>query len=129
MGGQRADAGAQTTILVVEDDEAVRELIQKTLAPIGSRLLVAGSAEEAALLAAEAEIDLLLTDVVLPGASGTELATWLLAEQPTLGVIYITGWEEHSALAGIPSGAPLLRKPFDLWELAQSVTSALGKDP
>jgi DNA-binding response OmpR family regulator len=127
MGGHRADAGAQTTILVVEDDEGVRDLIRKALAPIGARLLVAGSAADAVVLAADEHVDLLLADVVLPGASGPELAAQLRAARPTLQVIYITGWDDHSALAGVPEGVPLLKKPFDVWELAQAVTSALSK--
>jgi DNA-binding NtrC family response regulator len=126
MIGDRAGAGVQTTILLVEDDEAVRELIRKALTRIGSRLVVAGSAAEATAIAAEMHIDLLLTDVVLPGASGIDLAAVLLARQPRLGVIYMTGWEEHSALAAIPDGVPVLKKPFDLWELAQAVTTVLG---
>ena len=65
---------------------------------------------------------------MLPGASGPELAKKLRAERPALRVIYITGWHEHSALADVPDGALLLRKPFDLSELARTVASALGSD-
>jgi CheY-like chemotaxis protein len=126
MVDQNGGAGDRTTILVVEDDEAVRELIRKALAPIGSRLVLAGSAAEAAAAAAGTHIDLLLTDVGLPGASGTELAAKLRAEQPALRVIYITGWHDHIALGDVPDGL-LLRKPFDLAELTWVVASALGK--
>jgi two-component system, cell cycle sensor histidine kinase and response regulator CckA len=129
MAGQRAEVGARTTILVVEDNEAVRALIGKALASMGSRLLFAGSAAEAAAVAAGAHIDLLLTDVVLPGATGIKLATKLVAERPALRVMYITGWQEHSALADIPDGVPLLKKPFDLSELALAVARALGTNP
>jgi CheY-like chemotaxis protein len=116
------------TVLVVEDDVAVRELIRKTLAPLGSRLLVAGSAVEAAALAAETHVDLLLTDVVLPGENGTVLALTLRADRPALRVIYMTGWHEHAALADIPDGFQLFRKPFDLSDLARAVTTALDDD-
>lgn len=128
MAGNSDGTRDRTTILVVEDDEAVRELVRKALAPIGSLLLVAGSAAEAVAAAAGVHIDLLLTDVGLPGASGTELATELRAQQPALRVIYMTGWQEHIALADVPDGL-LLSKPFDLAELARVVADALGKDP
>jgi DNA-binding NtrC family response regulator len=127
MAGQRGEAGEQPTILVVDDDEAVRELIRKTLALSGSRLLVAGSAAEARAVAAGTLIDLLVTEVVLPGANGIDLATQLRAEQPALRVIYVTGWHDHSALADIPDGVPLLTKPFDMAEVERAVASALGK--
>jgi len=123
-----AGAGDRTTILVVEDDETVRELVRKALARLGTRVLVAGSATEALEAAAGTHIDLLLTDVGLPGASGTELATELCATQPALRVIYMTGWQEHNALADVPDGL-LLSKPFDLAGLQRAVADALGKNP
>ena len=121
-----AGAGDRTTILVVEDDETVRELVLKVLAPLGTQVLVAGSAAEALAAAAGTRIDVLLTDVSLPGASGTELATELRTEQPDLQVIYMTGWQEHLALADIPEGA-LLSKPFNLAELTRVVAGALDR--
>ena len=62
------------------------------------------SAAEARAAAAGTHIDLLLTDVGLPRATGTELATELRAAQPALRVIYMTGWQEHNALADVPDG-------------------------
>ena len=93
---------------------------------MGSRLLVVRSAEEAVAAAAGTHIDLLLTDVGLPGASGTELAAELRAEHPELPVIYMTGWQEHGALTDVPDGM-LLSKPFELSALKRAVASALGK--
>ena len=124
MAGQSSEARDRTTILVVEDDDAVRELIQKALAPGGSRLLVAGSAAHAAAAAAGTHVDLLLTDVDLPDGRGTDLAARLRAEQPDLRVIYMTGWQEHLALADIPEGV-LLGKPFSLAELTRVVAGVL----
>ena len=128
MAGDSGAAADRTTILVVEDNENVRELILKALAPTGSHLLVAGSAAEAIAAAAGTHVDLLLTDVGLPGPSGTELATTLCAERPALRVIYMTGWQEHTALADVPDGV-LLSKPFNLAELARVVANALANDP
>ncbi len=118
----------RTTILVVEDDETVRELVRKALAPLGTRVLVAGSATEALVAAAGTHIDLLLTDVGLPGASGTELATELRATQPALRVIYMTGWQEHNALADVPDGL-LLSKPFDLAGVAAGGSRRARQEP
>lgn len=118
----------RSTILVVEDDATIRDLIRTVLARFDAHLLLAGSAEEAtAAAAAEPHIDLLLTDVLLPGASGRELATTLRGTHPALRVIYMTGWREHAALDHVPD-AMILRKPFELKELARIVASALGHD-
>jgi two-component system cell cycle sensor histidine kinase/response regulator CckA len=126
MERQSGEPGDRPTTLVVEDHESVRELLRKALTPMGSRLLVVGSAEEAVAAAAGTHIDLLLTDLGLPGASGTALAAELRAEHPELPVIYMTGWQEHVALTDVPDGV-LLSKPFDLSELKRAVASALGK--
>jgi DNA-binding NtrC family response regulator len=117
----------QTTILVVDDEDGIRDLIRTVLEPTGAQLLLAGSAEEAAAAAADAHIDLLLTDVTLPGASGTELATTLRTRQPALKVIYMTGWQEHVSLDDVPD-ALILNKPFELIELARFVAAALGRE-
>jgi CheY-like chemotaxis protein len=127
MVGPSGEAGDGATILVVEDEEAIRELIRAVLAPTGARLLLTGSAEEAGAVAAGTHIDLLLTDVVLPGATGAELAATLRAAQPALKVIYMTGWREHIELADVPD-ATVLSKPFQIKELARVVASALGSD-
>ena len=117
-----------TTILVVEDDGTIRDLIETVLARSGARVLLAASAEEAvATAAAEPQLDLLLTDLLLPGASGRELAMQLRPMHPALKVIYMTGWREHASLDGIPD-AVVLSKPFQLKELARVVASALGRD-
>lgn len=124
MTGQSGEEVDRPTVLVVEDDENVRELIRMALAHTGCRLLLAGSAAEATAAADGHRIDLLLTDVVLPGATGTEVAAALLAENPAMHVIYVTGWQEHVALADVPEGS-LVQKPFVLAELARTVTQAL----
>ena len=125
MTSQSGAAGDRTTIMVVEDDDAVLELIRQVLAPTGARLLLAGSAEEAStLVTGDAQLDLLLTDVLLPGARGTELAASLGATRPALRVIFMTGWREHASLADAKDGV-ILAKPFELKELARAVANAL----
>lgn len=127
MASQSGEEGDRATILVVEDEEAIHELIRMVLTPMGARVLLTGSAEEASAAAADMRIDLLLTDVVLPGASGKELATTLRAAQPGLRVIYMTGWREHVELMDA-ADAIVLSKPFQMKELARVVASALGRD-
>ena len=90
----RADAQRGSgTILVVEDDDAVRKLVAKILLEAGYRVLVTSSAREALSLANwEPSIDVLVTDVVMPEMNGHELAQRLLALRPDLRVLYISGY-------------------------------------
>ena len=124
------DDGARdrTTILVVDDDATVRDQVRTVLTRFDARVLLTGSAEEAAVAAAaEPHIDLLLTDVQLPGESGAELAAALRGSHPALMVIYLTGWRDHAALDHVPE-TMILGKPFELKELARVVAAALGCD-
>ena len=117
------------TVLLVDDEPWVRLLIRRMLAYLGYSLLEASTAAQAMELATrhEAEIDLLLTDVVLPNRSGFELAQRLLRRQPTLRVLYITGHaEESQAVREGLQGAFFLSKPFRSDELEASLCRALA---
>ncbi|HVS03257.1 MAG TPA: two-component regulator propeller domain-containing protein [Thermoanaerobaculia bacterium] len=124
--------GDRETILVVEDHESVRTLAERVLAAAGFRVLAAGSGEEAVALeehSADA-IDLLLTDVGLPGMSGCELAEQLLARRPGLRVLYMTGYAgEELERRGLLDSAPVLLKPFTAAGLAAKVSEALAATP
>jgi two-component system, cell cycle sensor histidine kinase and response regulator CckA len=103
-------------VLLVEDEPAVRDLVHAILADRGYGVFVAETAADAAALCrrAELQIDILLTDVVMPGITGPELARELLRMRPQLKVIYMTGYageslEEHGLTA---EGSVLLQKPF-----------------
>ena len=115
--------------MLVDDEPWVRLLIRRMLTYLGYSLLEASTAEQAMELAAshKAEIDLLLTDVVLPTQSGFELAHRLLRRHPTLKVLYITGHAEESATVreGL-RGAPFLNKPFCSNELEASLRGVLS---
>ncbi|MFO8074442.1 MAG: PAS domain S-box protein [Polyangia bacterium] len=119
------------TILVVEDETAVRELALKVLERYGYRVLAAADAGEALRLADrhEGHIDLLLTDVVMPGGSGPELAESLLERRAGVGVLYMTGHTRESiAHRGMRiGGGRLLRKPFGPVDLAREVRRALDE--
>jgi PAS domain S-box-containing protein len=119
----RERAGAEReTILVVDDETGIRELISKILTRERYRVLEAGSAEEAQAAARGQEIDLLITDVMLPGINGPELARRMQQAAPKLKALYISG---YTGGAIIPPGAAFLAKPFTLAALLEKVRQAL----
>jgi CheY-like chemotaxis protein len=118
------------TILVTEDDDSVRAVVVETLRSLGYRVLEAGDPREgiAAAAAHEGPIDLLLTDVVMPGLGGRELYDRLLPARPGLRVLFISGYTDDAiARHGILAhGDRLLEKPFSQSALAFGVREALG---
>jgi two-component system cell cycle sensor histidine kinase/response regulator CckA len=116
------------TVLVVDDAQELREVARRLLQRQGYTVLVAGSADEALRLFEENPLtDVLLTDVVLPGASGPELARQLTEQQPALKVIYMSGYtdediDKHSLLSG---QVALLRKPFTAETLGRIIREVL----
>jgi signal transduction histidine kinase len=119
---------ARQTVLVAEDDPAVRNLVSSALRTEGYRLLVTGSAEEALDVAAANPdgIDLLLTDATMPGKSGIELAGALKGTRPGLRVIVMSGYTEET-LHGFNDRMTLLQKPFAPKELRRRVREALDQ--
>ncbi|HSP67543.1 MAG TPA: response regulator [Bryobacteraceae bacterium] len=116
-------SGDRETILVVDDETGIRELIRKILSRERYRVLEAGSAEEAQAAARGQEIDLVITDVMLPGINGPELARRMQQAAPRLKALYISG---YTGGAIIPPGAPFLAKPFTLAALLEKVRETLG---
>jgi CheY-like chemotaxis protein len=121
----------RASILVVDDEAGIRGLILKILKREHYEVIEAASAEEALQAAAArgAPIDLLLTDVVLPGMPGTELARRMHAAQPSLKVLYISGYtpDEAARSGKQPPGARFLAKPFTLAALIEAVRETLQK--
>ena len=119
----------QETILVVEDEHAVRELTARILSGRGHEVLTAGSPTEALHVFANHEwpIDLLLTDVVLPELSGKELAEQIRQRQPRLRVLYMSGYDDEivSRHGVVEAGASFLQKPFDAPGLVARVDEVL----
>jgi CheY-like chemotaxis protein len=117
------------TILVVEDEPPVRMLVRRTLQTQGYTVLEAGSAEDAISLVAERAdpIDLLLTDSVLPGASGPDLARELAATRPDMRVLFVSGYSVDRGLQSgtLSEGQAFLQKPFALDALASKVRELL----
>lgn len=114
------------TVLVVEDDNSVRELASRFLDTAGFRVLAAKDGVEALQLATEhcTSIGALLTDVVMPRMRGTELAARLSALNPDLKVIYMTGYLEHIEQIPRPSDSFFLEKPFSREALLRTVNDA-----
>ncbi|MBI3451223.1 MAG: MASE1 domain-containing protein [Acidobacteria bacterium] len=104
------------TVLLVEDEELVRSLLKTTLERQQYRILEAGSAEEALAICRRESgpIDLVITDIVMPGMSGWQLVEKLLEVRPGANVLYMSGYTEHSLLGDgrTPAGAHFIHKPF-----------------
>jgi PAS domain S-box-containing protein len=118
------------TILLVEDEDAVRGLVETILTSDGYQMLVANSPAQAIDIFRNfpGSIDVLLTDVVMPEISGPELAEHLLALRPGLKVIYMSGYAgEHLDQEGVNAeGSSLLQKPFTAAALEEKIRQALG---
>jgi signal transduction histidine kinase/DNA-binding response OmpR family regulator len=117
-------------ILLVEDDEQIREPARELLEALGHDTVAVASAEEALELLASAHIDVLLTDVSLPGMSGVELARQVLRDMPELKVIIASGYGA-GATGGNADGlgkAVLLPKPYDLARLSKALAQVVARD-
>lgn len=127
---ERAKGPDRGTILLVEDEDVVRVLAKRILEQQGYEVLVASNGEAALTLASEAGfgIDLLLTDVVMPGINGRVLADRLREMIPGVRVVYMSGYDENViAHHGVLEGdAPFLPKPFDIEALLRIVRDTLA---
>ncbi|OHV32078.1 MULTISPECIES: ATP-binding protein [Pseudofrankia] len=128
-------AGGGETILLVEDEGAIREMTQRILARNGYQVLTASGAAEAIALVggrheARDDIDLLITDVIMPGMHGGELAGLIRALLPTVRVAYMSGYA-HPVLAArgrLDADVVLLKKPFTEGVLLETVRRTLSDD-
>jgi CheY-like chemotaxis protein len=121
------------TVLLVEDEPMVREVSAAALERLGYRVMQAGDGHAALRRAREHEgrLDLLLTDVVMPGMGGRELAETLLAERPLMAVLYASGYTAETLPDPHlrPGAGQLLRKPYRLADLRAAVEAALERQP
>jgi len=117
------------TILLVEDDPALRRLTERLVAKLGYIPLVAEGAARAVQIAASHQdpIDLLVTDVFMPDMGGADLARELLAGRPALKVLYVSGSPEPAENGTLPSGADFLQKPFTSEALGNKIREVLGR--
>jgi signal transduction histidine kinase len=137
-GGERVDerpvaarisaAGAFTgaSILLVDDDNAVREVTRAMLHELGYAVLEAGSGGAALdVLSREPKIDLMIVDFAMPGMNGAEVARQAQAKRPSLPILFVTGFSDRSGMAGVDE-AHILAKPFVYDELASKVRFCLA---
>ena len=121
-------AGGKALILVVDDEEDVRALVREILRAAGYDTIPARNGEEALeLLRARPEVDLVLTDVMMPGVDGPTLERRIAGDWPGLPVLFMTGYpaETLRALGILPPGEPPIQKPFPIRELVRKVRKAL----
>lgn len=118
-------------VLVVDDEQGVRDLVCRTLQGEGYRTLEAGHGAEALKLVESAPdpVDLVITDVVMPGMDGRELGRRLAQSKPTLPVLYMSAYDVNDIFRrGSPStSAPFLQKPFPHATLITRVEQLLSR--
>ncbi len=123
---------AEHAILVVEDQQDVRDLVARVLRTRGYRVLVAGDGRVGLDLLREhhATVDLVVTDVVMPGLSGGRMVSEARATYGPMRALFISGYADDTVLAEVPEGDPLLQKPFRPNDLLAAVAAALsdGRD-
>jgi two-component system cell cycle sensor histidine kinase/response regulator CckA len=122
-------AGSET-VLLVEDELMVRTFARDVLAAKGYQVLEASSGEEAlhAYAGNRHAIDLLLTDIVMPGMNGRELAEQMVAMRPSLKVLFMSGYTEDASLRGAMwRSTSLLQKPFGVADLEREVRQTLDR--
>jgi CheY-like chemotaxis protein len=118
-----------TTILLVDDDRAVRDVTAAILRDLGYAVLEAGSGGAALdMLERERNIDLAVMDFAMPGMNGAELARHIRARRPKLPMLFVTGFADRAAIAGVDADH-VLGKPFANDVLAEKVRCLLGHAP
>jgi two-component system cell cycle sensor histidine kinase/response regulator CckA len=126
-----ADLTGTATILLVEDEEAVRAFASRALASRGYKVLEAASGVEALEVMKEAggKVDLVVSDVVMPELDGPSLLRELRKERPDLKIIFVSGYAEDAFKKNLPEGEifHFLPKPFSLKQLAVAVKETLGR--
>jgi CheY-like chemotaxis protein len=131
QGGWELPRGSET-VLLTEDEQDVREIAREFLESGGYRVIEAKDGAEAIQLAGKhrENIQLLLTDMVMPGMTGQELAVQLQGEHPGLCVVFMSGYSEHAAteMANADPSVRLLTKPFSRAAMLRTVGEILRGD-
>ena len=130
LSSQSTEAGSKT-ILLVDDEQSVRAIVLKILRRANYKVLEAENGE-AALKISDShpeKIDLLLSDMYMPGLRGPEVAEALAPKRPGIRVLFMSGYADQDSRAGVPFGANFLNKPFSGKELAAAVEAALNGPP
>jgi CheY-like chemotaxis protein len=124
-----ADLPPGQTILIAEDEDAVRAILVKTCSKAGYHILAATNGEEALALAEghSGRIDLLITDVIMPGISGRVLADQMARQRPEIKILYCSGYAEKAIFQPgvLGSHATFIQKPFSTNALLQAIHGVL----
>jgi two-component system cell cycle sensor histidine kinase/response regulator CckA len=124
----KAVAGGTETILLVEDQDEVRQFLQSVLTEYGYHVLEASAGEQALEICEGQPIDLVLTDVVMPKMSGSEMAARVLTRQPLAKVLFMSGYSDQilAGRAGLVKDAAFIQKPFGREMLASKIRDVLS---
>ncbi|OJU09308.1 MAG: hybrid sensor histidine kinase/response regulator [Caulobacterales bacterium 68-7] len=125
-------AGSGETVLVIEDEDSVRALIVEVLSELGYRALEASSSVTALPhLRSDQPIDLVITDVGLPGLNGRQLADMARELRPGLGILFVTGYAPTAAVRAdfLAPGMDMISKPFAMNDLAAKIGEMLARSP
>src|SRR5438132_9609114 len=130
MTGLPSDASKET-ILLVDDEASVRSIVVRILRRARYNVLEAESGEAALKIAENhpGKIDLVITDMYMPGLRGPEVVERLAPTRPGLRALFMSGYADQDARTGVPLGANFLNKPFSGQELASAVETVLKGPP
>jgi PAS domain S-box-containing protein len=129
VGERLAKAQAGETVLVIEDEASVRELVIEVLHDLGYRALQAGDGPSGLkILQSPERIDLLVSDIGLPGMNGRQVAEAARERRPDLKVLFITGYADNAAMANgfLEPGMEMVTKPFAVDALAARIRAMIG---
>jgi two-component system, cell cycle sensor histidine kinase and response regulator CckA len=130
--GMRRVAPRPCRVLLVEDEDMVRKVLLRMLSARGYEVKTATNVSEAEALfdVPGNDFELLITDVMIPQGSGHALARGLVERQPSLRVLFVSGYSGGSAIEGIdPANVRFLTKPFGSAELSQMISELMPADP
>lgn len=118
---------SKETILLVDDEQSVRAIVLKILRRARYTVIEAESGEAALEIAEQhkGKIDLVITDMFMPGLRGPEVVERLAPKRPGLRALFMSGYADQDARTGVPAGANFLNKPFSGQELAKAVEAVL----
>jgi DNA-binding NtrC family response regulator len=121
------EPGQKETILLVDDEQSVRAIVLKILRRAKYNVLEAENGEAALKIADThpGKIDLVLSDMYMPGLRGPEVVELLAPKRPGLRALFMSGYADQDARTGVPQGANFISKPFSGQELAAAVEAVL----